>query len=493
MDDSRDIIERYLAGELKDAEQAKLTRWLEADEANRQAFLAEVDFYRTVRGVLIQEQQELAKQAEASGSDQLPAVEMPSDTLTTQKYLSALSYVLRHTFTPKRLITGGLAAAVLLGAVLAIVLLTGGPEETESIAAELDDTSDPVRIARENPVVATLTATQNAEWAEGALAPASDLKAGQTLTLTAGYAKLTTRRGAVALLEAPCTIELIDSPNAIRLHAGKLVGICETDRSKGFLVRTPHLDVTDIGTRFGVATGDTTSVSVIEGEVELSTEQSSAPVALTTGQTSALDLQAQAIVTVSNSADRFITNWNAVANPPQLTGDIRYEPAMPQDLQEGAYESDQLVVFYEQSVEQLDAPLAVTITESDTFDDFGSQQAILPTHTSFDSYFVHLDPPVQIATAEESKRYTATILFDRPILAVIASSQHLKESHAVLGQPNTAYSELETSGIERSQVSEQTTDRITLSKDRKTLDVELYTGLAIDQLRILVQIEKESN
>jgi hypothetical protein len=141
-------------------------------------------------------------------------------------------------------------AAVLTLALILTVVLTNGQAPSNNavptIAQQDDSSSNPPAF------VATLTATHNAQWAERAFAHGSEFKAGQRLTLTAGYAEITTRRGAVAILEAPATIELIDSTNALRLHSGKIVGICETDSSKGFLVRTPHMDITDLGTRFGV-------------------------------------------------------------------------------------------------------------------------------------------------------------------------------------------------------------------------------------------------
>jgi anti-sigma factor RsiW len=165
---------------------------------------------------------------------------------------------------------GGIAAVLALALVL--IVFFSGPSNTPSNApAPLASTpqDEPV-------VVATLTATHNAQWAEGASAPGSAprpgdaLAAGQRLNLTAGFAEITTNRGAVAIIEAPATIELLDNDNALRLHSGKLVGICETESSKGFLVRTPHLDVIDLGTEFGVEVrADAVEVCVFTGEVNL--------------------------------------------------------------------------------------------------------------------------------------------------------------------------------------------------------------------------------
>ncbi|MEM9347818.1 MAG: LamG-like jellyroll fold domain-containing protein [Planctomycetota bacterium] len=161
------------------------------------------------------------------------------------------------------------AAAVLL--IAAAVFWHGSEPKTNQPIA--DNNTQPPDLEPITPrLVAMLTAEHDAVWDRR---PGTGLYAGQRLTLTKGFVQITTQRGAVAALEAPATIELIDSPNAIRLHTGKLVGICETESSKGFLVRTPHMDVIDIGTRFGVdATnpGDT-KVLVIRGEIEVSTNK----------------------------------------------------------------------------------------------------------------------------------------------------------------------------------------------------------------------------
>jgi hypothetical protein len=187
-----------------------------------------------------------------------------------------------------------LAAMIVIAVVLTFVFTgpTGSPQITE-------DTSEP---GRDTPAinhhVATLTAEHNATWAERALARGSQLTAGQTLTLTAGFAEISTARGAIAILEAPATIELIDNSNALELHSGKLVGICETESSKGFLVRTPHMDITDLGTRFGVnAQPDHVETTVFVGEVIASTPDGQTR-RLTDRQTARLTLDDHATNTI---------------------------------------------------------------------------------------------------------------------------------------------------------------------------------------------------
>ena len=198
--------------------------------------------------------------------DELPPIHLEANALTRQKYVSALTYVLEHTFTPKCIAALATAAALLLGVVLAIAFLTGGPDEPDRVVEAPDQPTIVPQAPIAQHVVATLTAEYDAVWDRQ---PGVDLYAGQRFTLTQGYAEVTTSQGAVAILEAPATVELMDDRNAIRLHTGKLTGICETDTSKGFAVYTPTAKLVDVGTVFGVEVtpGNTTQLHVIRGQV----------------------------------------------------------------------------------------------------------------------------------------------------------------------------------------------------------------------------------
>jgi ferric-dicitrate binding protein FerR (iron transport regulator) len=257
---------RYLDGDLSEAELREFTDLIARSE-DAADLLAEL---------ALDEQVYRQSPAEPEAiEEELPAIHLDAEALTKQKYAAALSYVLRHTFTPKRIAMLATAAALLLGMVITAVMLTG-PDEPETIAELPDVTTPPVESPRVNPIVATLTAEHDAEWsadsAEVASAPGSPLRAGQRLTLTQGFAEITTKRGAVAILEGPCVVELMDNDNALRLHAGKLVGLCHTESSKGFVVKTDFADITDLGTEFGVtATRDGLEATVFVGEIAIKT------------------------------------------------------------------------------------------------------------------------------------------------------------------------------------------------------------------------------
>jgi len=107
-------------------------------------------------------------------------------------------------------IGGGLAAAIALaGTLVAVLSLLGGPDE---LAQETPDQVD-------RRVVATLSHTSNAAWENQTgdvvqLAVGEALIAGRILTLSEGFAEITTQRGAIAIIEAPATVELMDDAEA---------------------------------------------------------------------------------------------------------------------------------------------------------------------------------------------------------------------------------------------------------------------------------------
>ncbi|MEM9347653.1 MAG: LamG-like jellyroll fold domain-containing protein [Planctomycetota bacterium] len=203
-------------------------------------------------------------------------------------FMSAMSYLANHAFTPKRIATIASAAVLGFGLILTIVLLFSSDPTSES--AQLPDLTPPAPTPDPYRVVATVTDQVNAQWittnGQGVLPDRMLLAVNQRLTLTEGFAEVTTKRGAKVLVQAPAMIETTESDNAIRLHHGKLVGRCETPSSKGFIVHAPGMDVVDLGTVFGVTADEIngSTVVVMEGAVRAEPTETSphafAPVVL---------------------------------------------------------------------------------------------------------------------------------------------------------------------------------------------------------------------
>ena len=331
--ETEQLLLAYFAGDTSDETIKAMEAWLREDKANPR-ILAE---YGLVDRLIAHEQKKLDTSAifalllEAEEAAEPIVVTLPKKNEQTKqarakrpheplKYKEAFLGLQSLAFDTLRHKAGTITgvAAVAAIALLALALFNPWADSDNPDAQPFTDNTptelnNPAATTESTPrgsaTVATLTAEHNAVWAEGASAPGSPLRAGQRLTLTAGFAEITTNDGAIAILQAPATIELTDHDNAIRLHTGKLVGICETESSKGFLVRTPHMDITDLGTRFGIdADADATEVHVFEGEVEAHRPDASTdtqPMRFVANQSARTSADTDTITRIDHDTDRF--------------------------------------------------------------------------------------------------------------------------------------------------------------------------------------------
>ena len=288
--DFQALIQDYFDDELTEQQHAELSDWLAQDEANREAFarasmldaqirrqLAQSDLHQFLDQVDVHSLQNALAQSPSDSGVFAAAIESPAtqtapkpaDKVTLNRAIKVLSHAgaqFAGQALKRHAAPFALAAAVVL-AITLFVVFQGDDDPAPGLVGLPEDNT-----AVKLQTVATLTAQHNAQWAERALASGSALHAGDRLTLTTGFAEITTNDGAVAILEAPTTIELLNSDNALHLHTGKLVGLCHTESSKGFVVKTDHADITDLGTEFGVDVNDNQiTTTVFTGAVEITT------------------------------------------------------------------------------------------------------------------------------------------------------------------------------------------------------------------------------
>lgn len=233
---------------------------------------------------------------------------VPTPSIGVLDAVSLAGYFAAKGLRTKAGVIVSIAAVVLLGAALYLSFIgLGIASDPQPLAGTTPNTAG----VRADRVIATLTAERDARWDRR---PGDDLYAGQRFTLTQGYAEITTQRGAVAIFEAPATFEMLDSDNAVRLHAGKLVGICETESSHGFTVRTPQMEITDLGTRFGVevASDRQTEAHVADGEVSLllldadTSKATGQPVLLHAGEAARVSIGDRQITRMDADTQRFV-------------------------------------------------------------------------------------------------------------------------------------------------------------------------------------------
>eukprot|EP00752_Nemacystus_decipiens_P013726 g12179.t1 len=232
-----DRFEAYLLGQLDDQAMDKLEEELRDDPQQAEECIAVMTTLAMVRELFRDQHQqagELTKDPTLQSFHgllgELSAMEEAAETQTV--HWVGQVRVSRPLWQQWQFVIPNAIAALLAIAVVLIAALPGNTNTTTPSPI----TNAPSEPSSFGPVlnkhVATLTAERNAQWAEGALAQGSPMRAGQRFTLTQGFAEITTNHGAVAILEAPAAIELTNNQNAIQLHAGKLVGICETESSK---------------------------------------------------------------------------------------------------------------------------------------------------------------------------------------------------------------------------------------------------------------------
>jgi len=437
-------------------------------------------------------------QVEASGKDviSIPADPAPNQQsqndqdpgkLSARDMVAVGGYLLRKAALSRPALVAYAAAVALLAAVLIIPwgqtpqeLTDNTPGEQSQPAPVLPDTTPAVATP-----VAQLTAEYDAVWDRR---PGQDLYAGQRFTLNQGYAEITTRDGAVAILEAPCTIELVND-NALRLHAGKLVGLCHVASSKGFVVMTELADIVDLGTEFGVAVegqGRETRVQVYRGIVRVTDMNANA------GAGADQTLHADQAVTVSADKGVLAADFDqnlferdislAGLRPESLSGAALWVGWVPADLNGGRQQSDSLQVFVERSGVDLNQDMAVDTTRAGLVTIQDATGGVVASGERVDVYLMHFNP---IDTGNGDVVRIFEVRFDRPILGVIIRNESLAQTDGLLGAATTLYPDLPNIGRGGSGLDHG--DSVHISEDHKTIVIRLKTEGYIEQIRVLVR------
>lgn len=118
--------------------------------------------------------------------------------------------------------------------------------------------------------VAMLTRAVDARWAKGSrpLRAGSPLEPG-SFRLERGLAQIVFYSGARVIIEGPAELQVVTAAEA-RCSSGRLL-LEVPPAARGFRLKTPQMNVVDLGTSFGVdASGRQTEVHVFKGKVEFS-------------------------------------------------------------------------------------------------------------------------------------------------------------------------------------------------------------------------------
>lgn len=516
---------RYLNSELSAEELAELREQLLSDDAAAKFFVGFIQTTSLVREHVLREdgvRKELALPGDKHVDfEKFMAAFMPPDDLPPVELLEVIRQGLPqptqqqpaeppeplnftqavglswHLFTQSKaaVISVSSIAALLALVIILTSVYTPGSTAYVPMADATDSTPE-----SDEPRVATLTSQFDARWQvpAGYTAPRNGdaLRPGQRLSLSTGHATITTKQGAVAILEAPCSFEVIDE-NAIMLAEGKLLGIVENEAAKGFIVRTPHMDVTDLGTRFGVdlTQADQTAVHIFEGEVKVALPNQPAGTErmLTAGQAVRVDAASSEIVPVRQQTRPFTTlrqiDQAGTPSPTVIRGVVKHAGNVLLSTSDryvnkalNELPADDEAVVFKDFDGILQADTKVSITNPGEYNNLSEDEfATLPAGTPVSSYVIFKSGnPANITTL-----IAGSVTFDREIIGIITESAS-DETFAKAVAPATKIFSPGSSG-KRWLDLDSFEEKIVLSEDKRTVTFQFQVKRSTDTVRVLLQ------
>lgn len=270
----RDLLAAFEANELSEEQDARLRQLVTEEETARRFYVR----YMFMYGVLYQKHRKQKKHSVASPSQDsheasdasssnhaiFPLLEMEKDLLSssgeavdnpggpaTPGWGDILGRI-NFSFVP--LLITIIAATLIVSAVVVLPIYWANRP------------TDP-RWA----VVAQITQTIDCQWTQGEKwsQEGSFLTSGQLLDLEAGLVEVEFSSGATIILQGPARF-ITAGHNDSRLDLGRLAAVVPKG-AEGFTVRTPGMDVVDLGTEFGVSVDpdNKSDVHVFNGLVEM--------------------------------------------------------------------------------------------------------------------------------------------------------------------------------------------------------------------------------
>jgi ferric-dicitrate binding protein FerR (iron transport regulator) len=468
-----ELTDRYLRGELSKAELAALEQRLSADDAERSQFRRAARLEANLRAHATEQQSEVA-----AWSAPQPQVEA-----TLAASFRALLWRWWAPFAT--------AVAVL---VLGVIFWRDGEKPgADSVATTVSGVSDPY-------LAIVIDQSADARWA-GKDAPRGlghALGRGRA-RLESGEATLQLDNGVELQLRGPAELEMLSVDHGV-LHRGQLSARVP-EGAIGFRVDAPGVNVVDLGTEFSLAVDGSgqPKVHVFKGKVRAALpSMPDSRTELNTGESARFDV---ALGKVSRGAEdpALFPALEDDALVPHTTGDVRYLRRAPESVKAGTFEHDSIMVFEEQA--EFVLPESVQVMRGASKQQEGPEPSVpelvtLPAGTRVKSYYVHFDRVGRGKSDIESK---GSITFDRPVLGVLVSYKGLNQTDAWLAHSGTHYEteggrlvEMRFMGTKAHPQNPNTSgrfDEVHLSPDGRTVTMDLLTGWAVDQFRVLVAVD----
>jgi len=287
----KELIDRYLAGSLDEAQMEELEQHLLRDVELRRYF---VRFARLNTDLHLEAHARLTSRRALDQINHLQKSEPLSTSPPTGNPTAGMPRKGSRRFSLSR--GFAIAAGLLLTAGLGCWFLFGRPAS----------------------FVAGLVNAQDCSWV-GEERPEENMKAGKILNLQRGLAEIRFECGASVLLQGPARVELLSGRSA-RLLSGRLTARVPP-AAVGFEVLWPQGKIIDHGTEFGMAVseGGGTEVFVFEGKVEARPARASNPqdraILLVQNQAVRIDDGKVNLIQPNPQGDRFV---RAIVPPPVI-------------------------------------------------------------------------------------------------------------------------------------------------------------------------------
>jgi len=319
--------------------------------------------------------------------------------------------------------------------------------------------------------------------------------------LESGEATLQLDNGVELVLRAPAELQLYSVDHG-ELYRGQLSARV-SEEATGFRMDAPGLNVVDLGTEFSLAVDGSgqPKVHVFKGKVSAALPSlPDSRTELTAGESARFDVT-RGTVKIGPEDPALFPALPDEAVVPRTMGDVRFLRRAPESVQAGTYEHNAIIVFEEQADVAL--PEELTVVRSAWLQQEAPQPSVpekvtLPAGTRVRSYYVHFDRVGKGGRDVESK---GSITFDRPVLGMVIPFMALKQTDAWLAHAETTYEaganrilEMRFMGWKPNTQRPNTSgryDEIHLSEDGRTLTMDLLTGWAIDQFRVVVKADEE--
>ncbi len=455
----QELLEGFIDRSLDESASKELLDAFAADSNTKRRFIDELRVANALHGLALHEKGRISRDVTESielGQDS------PDFSEAVLAELRSETKVIRFTFA---------RVALAAAAAIAILIAVGSIDRIPPIA----------------PGLATLAHAIDADWTDGQLYEDGQKLGPGIIRLDSGVARLDFAKGVRVTLEGPAKYELI-APGETRLHSGSLTAHVPPE-GIGFQVYTEKVDITDLGTTFGVSVGKNgeTDVDVFEGEVEVKSVASKEEKIIHEGKTLSMRNKSDPLTLKRLKPRDFKPGWRELFGVMNTGGRIRFINAQPIKDPTTVVDRDNIIVFPERFDLTPNQNVPVTLTEPGTYthkEHIDATEKLTLRNKKVNTYLLQYNPPhVEGIPVSDQIAFQGHVTFDRPILGVITDLELLLATDDSLGKKRFTYPDNLLRGLEHG-------DTLTLSEDRHTLTIDWLVMQAIqkgrDQIRVIV-------